>query len=260
MALAGLPGCAHSVVAFADGHQMTVDRVEGHGFEHLVIRRTAPSTGIRLHVYIEGDGLPWIGNLPSRDPSPINTLALKLANQDPTEFVYVGRPCYFTRAAPVRCTPRYWTSHRYGEEVLQSMAHAIERVREPRHAEIVLIGYSGGGALAALLESRIEGVIGVLTVAANLDIDAWTEFHDYDPLTGSLNPIRQSRDPDIFHLQLVGSSDIKVPAATSNEYAQIQPNVELREFEEFGHVCCWEEAWPEILQDFSARINERVGP
>jgi pimeloyl-ACP methyl ester carboxylesterase len=235
---------------------MPVSEVEGDGFYHLVIQRMDATSSSRLHVYIEGDGIPWSGNQPSPDPSPRNTLALRLADQDPTDFVYIGRPCYFFPTKPPRCSPEYWTSHRYSEEVIQSMASAIQRVREPRHAEVVLIGHSGGGALAALLDSRIEGVVGVITVAANLDIDAWTEFHGYDPLVGSLNPIQQSRNSNVTHFQIVGGRDTTVPLTTSIGYADAQPNVELISYEKFDHACCWEEEWPAILKRLSMRLGE----
>ena len=259
IALGGASGCApNSVFEIAERQHLTVTEVEGDGFYHLVVRRATSPQGDRLHVYIEGDGLPWTGHYPSPDPSPRNALALRLAALDPDDFVYLGRPCYFTDPTPARCSPMYWTSHRYGEEVIRSMAKAIERIRQPGYREIVLIGYSGGGTLAALLESRVQGVIGVVTVAANLDIDAWTEFHDYDPLSGSLNPIRMPRNPEIPHLQLVGGIDSTVPAATSADYSRVQPNVDLIEFENFSHVCCWEEVWPTILQQLSRRLAEKT--
>jgi predicted alpha/beta hydrolase family esterase len=251
-----LTGCAsNSVYEFADRHLMTVSEVNGDGFDHLVVQRMSGSSGNRLHVYIEGDGIPWSGNLPSANPTPRNTLALTLASLDPVDFIYVGRPCYFFRTTPPQCSPKNWTSHRYGEDVVRSMASAIERSRQARHSEVVLIGHSGGGTLAALLETRVEGVVGVVTVAANLDIDAWTTVHDYDALSGSLNPIKQTRKSNILHLQYVGGRDDSVPVSTSVGYSLNQPNVELIEFEEFDHVCCWEDAWPAILQQLPARIG-----
>ena len=254
--LALTAACAvQSVGDYAASHRMTVREVEGDGFTHMLIERAGAPSG-RLHVYIEGDGIPWSGNLPSRDPTPHNTLALRLAGQDGNDIAYLGRPCYFGHSCDAHCHPMYWTSHRYGEEVLASMAAAIVRTRLPRHTGIVLIGYSGGGALAALLESRVEGVVGVITVAANLDTDAWTNARGYDPLAGSLNPIRQQRSADILHLQFVGGRDTTVPAASSAGYAGNQPNVEIIEFAEFDHVCCWEDEWPGILTEASRRLAD----
>ena len=87
------------------------------------------------------------------------------------------------------------------------MAEAITEVRQPRHRSIVLIGHSGGGTLAVLLAPRIEDVSGVVSIAANLDIDAWADHHNYDRLTGSLNPNSQPTDSAIPHEQMAGLRD-----------------------------------------------------
>ena len=235
---------------------MATTRVKGDGFTHLVIQRAGTLPNSRLHIYIEGDGTPWVGNFPSEDPTPHNALALRLANKDSSDIAYVGRPCYFGLANEKECQPKFWTSHRYGDDVVASMASVIKRVRQSRHTEIVLIGHSGGGVLAALLETRVVGVVGVITVGANLDIDRWTQHHNYDPLTGSINPLMQERDPNIPHLQLIGKADNVVPTSISTQYSALHTNVELMEFDGFDHVCCWEKQWPTILSAFSNRLNE----
>ena len=237
---------------------MTVRETTGVGFSHMVLESWASPPGTELHVYIEGDGIPWVGNRPAADPTPVNTLALRLAVVDGNDVAYVGRPCYFDRADSDGCHPRYWTSDRYGEEVLQSMAAAIARIRQPRHMSIVLIGHSGGGVLAALLESRVDDVVGVISIGANLDTDAWTELHEYDPLTGSLNPIAQTKKENIPHLQLVGGRDTKVPLEISTHYSQLKSNVNLVVYRDFDHVCCWEKEWPAILAKFSGESIDKL--
>ena len=183
-------------------------------------------------------------------------LALRLASRDSNDIAYVARPCYFGQAASDGCSAKDWTSHRYGEDIVRSMAKAIEQTRLPHHAEILLIGHSGGGTLAALLESRVEGVVGVISVAANLDIDSWAEVRGYDPLDGSLNPISQTRNANIPHWQFIGARDTTVPPISSADYSRIQPNVELIRISDFDHVCCWEEEWPVILADISDRLAD----
>ena len=242
-----------TVADFAARHEMTVADVEGNGFQHKIVQRFNSTGDTSLHVYIEGDGIPWSGNLPSADPTPQNTLALRLAARDSSDIAYVGRPCYFGYSTAENCYPVYWTSGRYGEEVLRSMASAIERVRLPHHTKIVLVGHSGGGALAALLESRIEGVVAVVTIGANLDIDSWTRHHHYDGLSASLNPADETRRSNTPHLQLVGRNDKTVPLYTVEGYSVQRENVELVVYDHFDHVCCWEEQWPELLDDFLAR-------
>lgn len=230
---------------------MTLQDIEGDGFDHVIARRWSSSRTEQLHIYIEGDGIPWVGHYPNTDPTPRNMLALRLAVLDPGDTVYLGRPCYFGNNDAVNCRPRFWTSHRYGDAVLESLAVAIENVRESRHKSVILIGHSGGGVLAALLESRVTGVDGIISIGANLDIDKWTDLHDYDRLSGSLNPVHEPKDPDIPHLQLVGGRDTTVPTSVSGDFARLKPNVELVVYPEFDHVCCWEEAWPGILSGFA---------
>ena len=244
----------HSAVA--EHYRMQRSEVDGAGFRHLVYQRIDQPGSERLHVYIEGDGTPWIGNLPSADPTPRHALALNLASGDPHDIVYVGRPCYFQVQTPGKCAPKYWTSHRYGEAVIRSMASVVQQVRRPHHSEIVLIGHSGGGAIAALLESRIDGVVAVVTITANLDIDRWTEYHEYDPLEGSLNPVQQSTDPDIPKYQLVGRADEKVPLQTVTHYSQGRGNVELVIYDDFDHVCCWEKEWGSFLSELDRALAD----
>jgi pimeloyl-ACP methyl ester carboxylesterase len=259
-ALFAAPACApYSITDYAARHEMTVRQLEGDGFEHLVVERPAASSSGSLHIYIEGDGIPWAGNLPSADPTPRDMLAIRLMDADHGTVAYVGRPCYFGMdASSGRCHPSLWTSQRYGAEVVRSMAAVIAQLRSPSYADVVLIGHSGGGVLAVLLESEVEGVKGVITVGANLDTDAWTRHHGYDPLDGSINPMTQSRNGDIPHLQYIGVDDDIVPPATAAAYASLHPGVELIEKPGFGHVCCWERAWPEILRDSADHFASAV--
>ncbi len=259
-ALFAAPACApYSITDYAARHEMTVRQLEGDGFEHLVVERAAPSSSGPLHIYIEGDGIPWAGNLPSADPTPRDMLALRLMDADHGTVAYVGRPCYFGMdASSERCHPSLWTSQRYGAEVVRSMAAVIAQLRSRSYADVVLIGHSGGGVLAVLLESEVEGVKGVITVGANLDVDAWTRHHGYDSLDGSINPMTRPRNGDILHLQYIGVDDDIVPPATAAVYASLQPGVELIEKPGFGHVCCWERAWPEILRDAADHFESPV--
>ena len=236
---------------------MSVRLIDGAGFRHAVFEREAVPGSERLHVYIEGDGIPWNHREPNDDPTRRNTLALRLANLDDNDIAYVGRPCYFGLVDDGGCSSDYWTSHRYGEAVVASMAAVIIQLRERRHAGIVLIGHSGGGALAALLESKLTDVVAVVTIGANLDIEAWAEHHGYDPLDGSINPIDLTRKGSIPHLQLIGALDQNVPPSTVRRYAETQPGVEARVFDEFDHVCCWEERWPALIGAFEAKLTDR---
>jgi pimeloyl-ACP methyl ester carboxylesterase len=113
---------------------------------------------------------------------------------------------------------------------------------------ITLIGYSGGGVLALLIASRLDAVDQVITVAANLDVEAWAAHHAYSPLAGSLNPAVLAPLPARVHqLHLAGARDRQVPPATVASFLARNPAASFRIIEGFDHRCCWIEQWPEIL-------------
>jgi hypothetical protein len=222
------------------------ETVRGAGFDHLVVRKPGKASGA-LHVYIEGDGVPWLTpERPSDDPTPRTPLALELMLRDPREALYVGRPCYFGIGGN-ECSARVWTDQRYSNAVVVSMGAALGRALggEARRP-VRLIGYSGGGVLATLLAHRVPDVESVITIGANLDVAAWTALHSYTPLGGSLDPaaLPPSQVPE---RHLVGSDDRNVPPALLRRHARNRANVEVIERPRFDHVCCWVEAWTEIL-------------
>ena len=113
-----------------------------------------------LHVYIEGDGTPYVARYDvAADPTPRHPLMLQLMTLDPASSVYVGRPCYFGLANDPSCTPRDWTLDRFSPRIVDSMARVIEQMRTGRETDAIeLYGHSGGGALAVLLAERLGGV------------------------------------------------------------------------------------------------------
>ena len=228
---------------------------DGHGFRHRFYRNRAfADTDKPLHVYLEGDGLPF--RTPTRvspDPSPHNPLALRLLLRDPAPALYLGRPCYHGEAAAPGCTPMLWTNARYGEPVVASMAAALRRLAGDERP-LVLIGYSCGGALAMLLAPRLANTLRVVTIAANLDVAAWAAYHDYTPLSGSLDPARAPPLPQrIAQLHLAGANDRQVPPRLAAPVVARQSSAVLVVLPGFDHRCCWEARWPALLEDSAAR-------
>ncbi len=168
-----------------------------------------------LRVFIEGDGFAWERrDRPSPDPTPITQTVLSLvAASNQPNLIYLARPCQFVGADSRNCQEKFWTNERYSEAVVLSLNQAIDHLMaEYKANHLILIGYSGGGTLAALLAARRSDVSGFVTLAAPLDTAAFSEFHNVSPMTGSLNPMDQahllSRIPQIH---FAGDKDEIVP-------------------------------------------------
>jgi dienelactone hydrolase len=117
--------------------------------------------------------------------------------------------------------------------------------------KLVLIGFSGGGTLATLLASRLKNISTVVTIAANLDVKAWSDYHGYLQPAGSLNPISDARIPASVHqIHLAGQKDDNVPAKIIESFSQTQKNALFLALPEYGHACCWIEIWPDILKTY----------
>lgn len=114
--------------------------------------------------------------------------------------------------------------------------------------KLVLIGFSGGGVLATLILPELPQAQALVTVAANLDVSAWSEIHGYLPLSDSLNPMDQPKlRPNVRQLHLAGSDDNNVPPALIKAFADKQDGARYVEYHQ-QHHCCWETIWPEPLR------------
>ncbi|MBN9409710.1 MAG: alpha/beta fold hydrolase [Burkholderiales bacterium] len=203
-----------------------------------------------LAVFIEGDGLAWRdARTPSDDPTPLDPVALRLALAGPHRpAAWLARPCQYDDAASSRCTPRDWTDARWSPEVVDALDAALDRLRAEAGARrLVLVGYSGGGALAALLAARRDDVARLVTVAAVLDAQAWTRVHGLTPLTGSLDPA--SAAPALATVpqwHFVGADDMVTGLAAVQPFIARLPAgapaaVQLQAG--FDHACCWARDW-----------------
>lgn len=210
----------------------------------------------RLTVYIEGDGLAWItSTVPSDNPTPINPVALKLAlKHSKGNAAYLARPCQYTGITAKACNSQVWTIGRFSEAVIHSMDIALSKIKEKYHAErITLVGYSGGGAVAALIAARRDDIEKLITIASPLDHEGWTSEKRISPLKQSLNPADfWYKLQHIRQIHFVGSNDKIVGEQILNSYANRFPlnfRPEIRLIKGFGHSCCWEEQWPYILKE-----------
>lgn len=225
-------------------HGIEKSTVWGDGFRHaLYVKRGSPNT--YLHVYLEGDGTPYHGGrFPAQDPTPTRPIVLELMALDPGPAVLVGRPCYHGLHGDVECRNSLWTDERYGESVVKSMVHAIENLA--RGQRIVLVGFSGGGALALLVASRLPCPTAIVTLGAIVDTEAWTRLHRYRRLSSSINPASVAgRLSDIRQVHLAGEKDSNVPPWLIER--ALEPDLAPEILAGVTHDRGWERHWPRML-------------
>lgn len=235
-------GQLHPVAAFAG------TPVRGW-LRHSVIGN-APDTGT-LTIYIEGDGAEWRGKYgPPKDPTPDNPLTLRLALRDPSaQVAYLGRPCqYLERDALATCPPILWMQGRYGDEAVTMMSAAVDLMLLSANLQRArLVGYSGGGTMAALIAARRSDVTCLVTVASPLDTDAWTAAIEISPLNYSLNPLAHAGQlASMPQTHLAAADDALVPFHTLQRFREASPRARIELITAFDHDCCWVLAWEQL--------------
>ena len=268
-ACAGLPtpaervGNADALAAGQDWHRLVL---AAGAFDLTAFVPDRHGTGEILSVYIEGDGFAWASaSQPSLDPTPIHPVGLELALRDPRgNAAYLARPCQYLPAQSRNCDSDYWTDRRFAPEVVAASGVALDALKARAGARrLVLVGYSGGAAVAALLAARRGDVDALITVAGNLDHQAWTSFHQVRPLVGSLDPTAYvAQLQAVPQVHYAGERDTVVPPALLRGYAARFPAAQrprVRVVAGQEHLCCWAEQWPALIREAIQDIDaERI--
>lgn len=138
-------------------------------------------------IYIEGDGYAFDRyGRPTQNPTPKGNFVRKLAFGDRNDnVIYLARPCQYI-ISPI-CSQRHWTTARFAPEVINATFEAIRQIAG--NSPIVLVGFSGGAQVGGLVASAKQGlnIKKIITIAGNLDHEAWVKYHDLLPLNESLN-------------------------------------------------------------------------
>jgi hypothetical protein len=206
-------------------------------------------------IYIEGDGQAWLSRFePSRDPTPTDPVALRLAVLDPApNVIYLARPCQYTKMLDkTACNPDYWTNKRFAPEVIDAMNGALDEIKNHYHlSNFNLVGYSGGGAVAILLTAQRHDISSLRTIAGNLDSDKFTAIHEVSPLNGSLNPASVAvKIATIPQYHFIGSNDQIIPFEIYTSYRQAAgPSscIHSKVVDEADHHQGWVQIWPKLL-------------
>jgi hypothetical protein len=206
------------------------------------------SGGDALTVYVEGDGRAWSLGAPPANPTPRTPVGLELALADPGgPLLYLGRPCQFTAFRAGACPATLWTGGRFGAAVIDAMdAAVVDAERQSGARSLVLVGFSGGAAVAALIALRHPETALLVTVAGVVDHAAWTKLHGVAPLAESLNPAdRLAALVRIPQVHLVGSADDIVPPVLAGVLVARYPAGAPARVETTPnqHDCCWPDGW-----------------
>ena len=225
-------------------------------------RERYDNPGQDLNIYLEGDGLAWISRTePSRDPTPDNPIALRLAAIDSApNVVWIARPCQYTNVMEnPSCKQYYWTIGRLAPEIVLAVDQAITAAKISANAKkIHLIGYSGGGGLVILIAARRNDVETIRTVAGNIDHEAFTSFHRVTPMSQSMNPASVATHINkIPQWHFYGEDDKVVPKLIGESYirkAGVSSCSKIRVISGVSHDRGWEFHWPRLLQETSQEI------
>lgn len=241
-------GSRRSVEAWSAPRGFEAETIAAGGFALFSLMRGRAEA---VTVYIEGDGAPWPSVFqPPRDPTPIKPVALALAARDPAQAVaYLGRPCqYLDDDRRKHCDVAWWSSRRFAPEVLGAMDAAVSRIKLRAGAQrLRLVGYSGGGVIAALLAMRRDDAESLVTVAAPLSLGEWTAAHGLSPLEGALDPLAQPPARPLGALHFAGGRDAVVPPGIVGGFIR-RHGGRLETVEDFDHDCCWARDWPVLLR------------
>ncbi|MFT4935104.1 MAG: poly(3-hydroxybutyrate) depolymerase [Pseudoalteromonas distincta] len=195
-------------------------------------------TGQILTVVIEGDGRAHDRHgHASADPTPDRAVGLDLAQAWPGPTAWLGRPCQYVQDSA--CKPADWTTQRFSEEAVAMTDAAVSALMSKVEAErVILVGWSGGGVMATLVAARREDVVGLVTIAAPLNVAAWTRSRGLSPLNG-LDPAELG--PLAFpQIHLSGAFDPLVRPAVVKDTARrlAGPQGQVETWPE-RHDCCW---------------------
>lgn len=254
--LLNLAGCGSPAVRLheqAVGFGFNTVELSAGGFVLAAFYRPAEPGGKRLHVYLEGDGRPWEqGLIAAADPTTRASVMLPLMAMDGEPSLYLGRPCYNGHAGDPGCDAALWTGARYGEKVITVLAEALQDFcRRYGYREWLLVGHSGGGSLAMLLAKRLPQTRALVTLAGNYDIDAWSDYHGYQRLSGSINPAAGVNN-GIPEWHFLAEHDRNIPPSLFFQALKSRKNSRVEIIPGIDHGNGWRQVWPEILSRLAA--------
>lgn len=202
-----------------------------------------------INVYIDG-GIG--GFVPAGPPGitskPDENLTLRLAMLDPSDnVVFISRPCQFGISDPA-CLDSAWENGRMAKLIYASIRRALDHVLAVvPHTRLNLVGYSGGGAIAALLAADRRDVVSLRTLAGNLDPDGNGQLHGVEPQNDFIDSMQIA--PRIAFLpqeHFVGDMDVFIPEKIAKNFLKTMGSslcAKITTVQGATHRSGWENAW-----------------
>lgn len=174
--------------------------------------------------YIEGDGYAFNRRgYPTDNPTPCGTFMREIAFNDPSpNVIYLARPCQYV--SDDFCAQRHWTTARFAPEVIHSTTEIIQQIAP--NQELILIGYSGGAQVAGLIAATQQNlqIKKLITIAGNLDHEAWTNRKNLYPLSESMSlESYQTQYAAFPQTHYVGGLDTVIPPEITQTFV-FDPN------------------------------------
>lgn len=217
--------------------------------------------GGTLAVYIEGDGQAYRDRRrPADDPTPADPVGLRLAVREPGgQALYLARPGqYLPPEVLAGLDPALWTTQRYVPRTVACLSAALDAAKVAYRADrLRLVGYSGGGALAVLLAAGRTDVVELATVAANLDLAAWSELHSLALPPQWQNPTDVA--PAVAHIpqtHMAGSDDVNTPPWLCQRFLTKMGDASRARcliLAGADHYQGLVEAWPDVVAELPGR-------
>ncbi|MFA4995450.1 MAG: hypothetical protein WC521_09150 [Bdellovibrionales bacterium] len=257
LCLVSLQGCSTSSPgdAFLDAAESTFERQEiTAGTFRLTVFSRIQDANQPITVYIEGDVRGWTPMAAlGVDATPDEYLGLRLATLDPTKnVVVISHPCQFNINDPA-CHNKTWKNGRLATQIYDSINRALDYVVSviPR-SRLNLVGYSGGGAIAAVMAARRRDVVSLRTIAGNLDPDGNGRTHSAVPQYDYIDPMEGAPRLSMLPQEhFVGENDALVPSfLTGNFVRAVGQNicVKITPIADATHKTGWEEAWKDNVE------------
>lgn len=249
---AALPGVTSQTAAVQVQHAIRAGwERDLSASDFITLRRVGSDPKAATYIFIEGDGRAWRdgGRSPPDDPTPSHSLALTLAlsTEGQHSVIYIGRSCQFTQHIPNpkasgTCTLEKWTTARFSPNYIAD----VIRYLKPHLSDAspsILIGHSGGGAVALLVAKELEPAC-VVTLASPVNTHTWTTSQKLQPLSKSLNPYDYlSAVPPSKRIHYYGGRDRVVPISSSG---LSQRSDRVRLIERNTHSKGWQKTWRDI--------------